>query len=142
MIKKISVLLYLFISVSYPQVLGPKIVFQQSEYDFGAVAQGEKVKHSFVVTNAGYDLLIIKNVHASCGCTAALPDKTELAPGESTNIKVEFNTTGRTGKQVKHITVRSNDEENSEVKLKIFGNVVKETEKKKDTSNNLEKTSY
>jgi len=142
MIKKISVLLYLFISVSYPQVLGPKIVFQQSEYDFGAVAQGEKVKHSFVVTNAGYDLLIIKNVHASCGCTAALPDKTELAPGESTNINVEFNSAGRSGKQVKYITVRSNDEENSEVKLKIFGNVVKETEKKKDTSNNLEKTSY
>jgi len=142
MIKKISVLLYLFISTSYPQVLGPKIVFQQNEYDFGTVAQGEKVKYSFVVTNAGYDLLVIENVHASCGCTAALPDKTELAPGESTNIKVEFNTTGRTGKQVKHITVRSNDEENSEVKLKIFGNVVKETEKKKDTSNNLEKTSY
>lgn len=135
MIKKILALSYLFISISYSQLLGPKIIFQEKEHDFGTVIQGEKVKHSFLVTNTGDDTLIISNVHASCGCTAALPDKTELKPGESTNIKVEFNSTGRTGSQVKYITVKSNDKENPEFNLKFFGNVVKEeTEKKKDTS--------
>jgi Protein of unknown function (DUF1573) len=135
MIKKFLVLLCLFISVSYSQLLGPKIVFQEKEYDFGTVVQGEKVKHSFVVTNTGDDTLKIGNVHASCGCTAALPDKKELLPGESTNIKVEFNSTGRTGSQVKYISVKSNDKETPEFSLKFYGEVVKEqTEKKKDTS--------
>jgi hypothetical protein len=137
MIKKVLVLLCLLISVSYCQLLGPKIVFQEKEYDFGTVVQGERAKHNFVITNDGDDTLKISNVHASCGCTAALPDKKELLPGESTNIKVEFNSTGRSGSQVKYITVKSNDKDNPEFVLKFYGEVVKEgtdTLKKKDTS--------
>jgi Protein of unknown function (DUF1573) len=135
MIKKILALSCLLISVSYSQLLGPKIVFQEKEYDFGTAVQGERVKHNFVVTNNGDDTLKISNVHASCGCTAALPDKKELLPGESTNIKVEFNSTGRTGSQVKYITVNSNDKDNPEFVLKFYGDVVKEDSlKKKDTS--------
>jgi hypothetical protein len=136
MIKKISVLIFLFISLSYSQVIGPKIVVNPIEYDFGTVTRGEKVKNDFLVTNTGDDLLTIIDVKASCGCTAALPEKTELEPGESTKIKVEFNSTGRSGHQVKYITVTSNDKENPAVKFKFFGNVVKEkTEDKKETSN-------
>lgn len=135
MIKKILVLSCLLISVSYCQLLGPKISFQEKEYDFGTVVQGEKVKHNFVITNNGDDTLKISNVHASCGCTAALPDKKELLPGESTNIKVEFNSLGRNGHQLKHIIIRSNDVDNPEIVLDLYGEVVKaDSLKKKDTS--------
>ena len=139
MIKKILALSCLLISVSYSQLLGPKIVFQEKEYNFGTVVQGEKVKHNFVVTNNGDDTLKISNVHASCGCTAALPDKKELLPSESTNIRVEFNSLGRTGNQLKYITVISNDKDNPEFVLKFFGEVVREDTLKQKNTSSLQK---
>ncbi len=123
--KKLAFLFLIFATVSYSQLIGPKIVVQQSEHDFGDIVQGEKVTHNFTVTNTGGDVLEITNVRASCGCTAALPEKKDLAPGESTNIKVEFNSLGRIGKQNKTVYVTSNDKDNPEVQLKFTGNVVK-----------------
>lgn len=123
--KLIVLLVFLFSSFAYSQLMGPKIVVQQPEYDFGDIIQGEKVSHNFIVTNTGGDVLVITNVRASCGCTAALPDKKELAPGESTNIKVEFNSLGRIGKQSKTVFVSSNDPENPQIQLKFTCNVVK-----------------
>ena len=128
--KKIAFLFLIFASLAYSQLVGPKIVVQSPNHNFGDIVQGEKVQHNFVVANTGGDKLVITNVRASCGCTAALPDKKELAPGESTNIKVEFNSTGRVGKQDKTVYVTSNDKENPEIQLKFTGNVVK-----KETAN-------
>jgi len=125
MIKKISLLVFLFTAFVYSQLLDPKIVVQVPEHDFGDIIQGEKVQHNFSVTNTGGDVLKITNVRASCGCTAALPDKKELAPGESTNIKVEFNSTGRIGKQIKIVYVKSNDKEHPEIQLKFTCNILK-----------------
>src|SRR5436190_16810023 len=56
------------ISVS---AIGPKIAFETPEYDFAKVKSGELVKHTFIFTNTGDDLLILTNVQPSCGCTTA-----------------------------------------------------------------------
>ena len=122
--KKLLFIIVALSSLSFAQLMGPKLVAQQDEHDFGDIKQGEKVTHVFVITNSGGDLLTIKNVKASCGCTAALPEKNELAPGESTNINVTFNSAGRLGKQKKLIRIESNDPENPQVILTIKGNVV------------------
>ncbi|RPI75481.1 MAG: DUF1573 domain-containing protein [Ignavibacteriales bacterium] len=125
--KNLVIFLFLiFASIGNAQLMEPKIVVPQPEHDFGDIVQGEKVSHNFVITNTGGDVLVITNVRASCGCTAALPDKKELAPGETTNIKVEFNSTGRIGKQQKTVYVSSNDKENPQITLKFTGNIVKE----------------
>lgn len=139
MIKKILVLSCLLISVSYPQLFGPKLTCQQKEYNFGTVVQGVMVKHNYLISNTGDDTLKISNVHASCGCTAALPDKKMLLPGDSSNIKVQFNSLGRTGHQVKHIIIRSNDVDNPEIVLDLYGDVVKDTLKTKDATSTLKK---
>ena len=122
--KTLSIFLMTY-SLSFAQLLGPKISLQQIEYDFGTVEQGTIVKHSFIITNNGGDVLIIKDVSASCGCTAANPDKRELNPGESTNINVEFNTNGRSGKQRKAVYIETNDPDNKKLELKIYGTIVK-----------------
>jgi len=122
--KKLLLIIAACSSLSFAQLLGPKLVTQQDEYDFGDIKQGEKVTHVFVITNSGGDLLKITNVKASCGCTAALPEKNELAPGESTNLNVTFNSTGRIGKQKKLIRIESNDPDNPQVIVTIKGNVV------------------
>ncbi len=125
-------------SLTFAQLVSPKVATQQIEYDFGTVEQGTIVKHSFIITNTGGDVLKINHVNASCGCTAAKPDKSELSPGESTNINVQFNTNGRKGKQRKSVYVNTNDPENGKLELKIYGVIVKSeaepTAEKKETN--------
>jgi hypothetical protein len=124
MFKKVLLFSILFISISFAQLLEPKAVIKLSEYDFKTIEQGKIVDHNFTITNTGGDLLKITDVRASCGCTAAKPDKMDLKPGESTEIKVTFNSSGRSGPQSKYVFVNTNDPTNTEIKLKITGNVV------------------
>lgn len=106
------------------QIIGPKAATQQLEFDFGSVQEGKTVENYFVVTNNGGDILKILNVRASCGCTAAKPDKDLLNPGESAKINFKFNTTGRFGHQEKFVYVNTNDPDKKEIRLKFYGNIV------------------
>jgi len=123
--KKLMILFIMFASVISAQWMNPKLLIQQSEYDFGDIKQGEKVSHVFVLKNSGGDLLTITNVRPSCGCTAALPEKNKLGPGESTNLKVTFNSSGRFGRQKKLVTITSNDSENPKQIITIKAVVIK-----------------
>src|SRR3989304_170994 len=122
--KKILLLLVVCTTISFAQLLDPKLVLQQNEHDFGDIKQGEKVSHIFVLTNSGGDLLKITDILPSCGCTAAMPEKNELTPGESTNLNVTFNSAGRFGKQKKLVKINSNDPENPQQIITIKGVVV------------------
>jgi hypothetical protein len=51
------------------------------------------------------------------------PDKKVLKPGESSSIKVSYNTTGKKGSDQKEVTVFSNDPTGSSKTLKIKANV-------------------
>jgi hypothetical protein len=49
-----------------PEVSGrPKIFFEQTEYDFGNVDQGEKVEHLYLFKNTGDAALLISKVRSS-----------------------------------------------------------------------------
>jgi uncharacterized OB-fold protein len=124
MLKNSLFIILMLTSLSFAQLLQPKLALQQTSYDFGDIKQGDVVSHDFILSNSGGDMLTISNVTASCGCTAAAPEKKELAPGESTNLKVSFNSARRQGKQHKTVTVFSNDPQNPEMKLTITGVVV------------------
>ena len=124
MIKKTVIIYFLYIVTVFPQLLDPKVSIQQLQHDFGNINQGDVVTHTFVISNNGGDILKILDVKASCGCTAANPDKKELKQGESTNIVVSFNSKGRKGPQTKTVTVTTNDPEKQNVALTIKGNVV------------------
>jgi len=99
----------------------PVISFGQTEFDFGTVESGAQVKHSFTFTNTGKSELVIRRVNAGCGCTATAPVKTNLRPGETSQIDVTFNTTGRRGNQHMRVTVVSNDPNTPEVYLTLKG---------------------
>ncbi len=104
------------------------------KYDFGNIVQGEKVSHIFTITNTGGAELLIKDVRASCGCTAANPEKNKLAPNESTELKVEFNSAYKSGKQIKYVYIESNDPENKQLKIQFDGNVILKTDTTKKAS--------
>ena len=124
MIRSTAIIFFLSVLTIFPQLLAPKVGTQQLTHDFGDINQGEVVTHSFVIANNGGDLLKILDVKAACGCTAAKPDKSELKPGESTNIAVSFNSKGRKGPQNKTVTVTTNDPEKSQVTFSFKCNII------------------
>ncbi len=68
----------------------------------------EAVGH-FKYENAGKTPVHFKSVRSSCGCTAAQSQKGEVAPGEKGEITATFTIGGRTGTQVKTVTVETDD---------------------------------
>jgi len=103
----------------------PKIICDQTIWDFETITEGEPAKHSFKIRNEGDAPLEIKRVRATCGCTAAKPAKNRLEPGGETTVEVNFNTSGRSGKQKKYVYVHSNDPEKEMLKLTITGEIKK-----------------
>jgi hypothetical protein len=108
---------------SADSLAAPRAEFNTLSWDFGNIKATESVSYDFVVKNIGKKELLIRKVKASCGCTATNPDKTNLAPGESTNIKVTFNPAGKSGQQQKSVTVVTNDPFQSSVNLMIKSNI-------------------
>lgn len=108
----------------------PKIVFDNVKFNFGTITEGEIVKHDFIFKNEGKSELIVRKTKASCGCTAISPNKTNLKSGETSQVGISFNSSGRTGKQIKNITVISNDPEKSTTILTIEGEVKPKEESK------------
>ncbi len=91
---------------------GPRMKFKdgKTEHQFGDLKIGDVVSTEFEFTNTGAKPLEIFKSKASCGCTASQPSKTLLAPGETGNIKVTFNTAGKhEGDQQQSVTLYTND---------------------------------
>ncbi len=101
----------------------PKIVFEQTEFNFGTIKQGEKATYEYKFKNEGKSDLIIRKWKATCGCTVPAPAKTVIKPGEESFIKATFNSSGKKGRQSKPITITTNDPKNSTIVLKIIGNI-------------------
>ncbi len=95
----------------------------EKTWKFGEIKQGDVVDHNFEIKNDGKSDLIIRKVKASCGCTAIKPQKTILAPGESTLIAAKFNSKGKSGRQTKTVTIVTNDPKLATQRLMITGNV-------------------
>ena len=108
----------------------PKISPSEEIFDFGNITEGDVVSHNFVITNSGTENLVIDKIRASCGCTAADPDKNTLEPGESTKVKVSFDSKNRKGVQKKYVYVFSNDPEKPQLRLGFTTNILLKGEKK------------
>lgn len=103
----------------------PKIFFDRLFHNFGKVEEGKIYETSFAFMNTGQSTLEIVDIHSSCGCAAAIPRKRKLNPGETSEVRVEFNSTNFSGLVTRYIAVRSNDPSNPEIYLTIQAEVVK-----------------
>lgn len=93
-----------------PSIPNAIMEFDDTEFDFGTVEQGDVVKHVFTFTNTSDEMLILTNAKGSCGCTVPQWPNDPIAPGETASIAVEFNTKGKRGKQNKRVTITANTE--------------------------------
>lgn len=86
----------------------PKMVFTDTTFDFGTIMQGAKVTHAFIFKNEGSGDLIISSAIASCGCTKPTFPHGVKHPGDTGSISVTFDSSNKSGKLEKRITVSSN----------------------------------
>lgn len=101
----------------------PEISFEQTVYDFGKIAQGDKVTHTFRFTNTGNSDLVIMSVEGSCGCTVMKGwPQHPVKPGGKGKIDVIFDSNGRKGVQHKTISVVANTYPSTHV-LKLEGEI-------------------
>ena len=99
-----------------------KFEIKDKSFNFGDLAEGEIVTHTFHFKNTGKKSLVIQNIESSCGCTTPKYDKKPIPPGGEGKIEVEFNSSGRYGKQYKVINIFANVPEKV-VELKIIANI-------------------
>ena len=98
------------------------ISYEKTEYNFGNIDAGRKYTTTFKFTNTGTEDLLISEAIGSCGCTVPSWPEEPIKAGKSGVIKVEFDTKGRYGEQLKTVTVTTNTEPNKNV-LTIKSNV-------------------
>ncbi|NBL64326.1 DUF1573 domain-containing protein [Flavobacterium sp. NST-5] len=86
----------------------PVMTFEEKEFDFGTIKEGDKVEHIFSFTNTGKGDLLIADAKGSCGCTVPQFKKEPIKPGETSTMTVTFDSTGKPGKQQKSVTITAN----------------------------------
>lgn len=101
------------------------MTFEQTDYDFGSVKEGEKVQHTYKFKNTGSEPLIISGAKGSCGCTVPKWPSEPIPPGGTGVIDVQFDSKGKPGKQTKRVTVNANTIP-AQTFLNISGNVEKD----------------
>jgi hypothetical protein len=102
----------------------PIISFDSDEFNYGEIAVGTTVSHTYKFTNTGTTPLVILDVKPSCGCTALKNwPKGAIAPGESGEIPIEFTPTSAGDPVARTISVICNANPSVQ-KLKITGKVV------------------
>lgn len=104
------------------------ISFEKTNHIFGTAKEGELISHKFFFENKGKRDLLIKDATATCGCTVPSYPKVPIRPGESSYIRVSFNTKAKTGNQKPVVTIYTNARK-APYKLSLEGVVEKADEK-------------
>ena len=107
----------------------PVMVFDNTEYDFGTVLEGDVVQYTFKFKNVGAMPLIISQATATCGCTVPEWPKDPIPAGKEGVISVKFNTTNRTNMQTKYVNITANTKPEV-TRLKISGMVTPKNDTK------------
>lgn len=98
-----------------------QIDFETTVIDYGTIPHKSDGVRVFTFTNSGKEPLIITSAKGSCGCTVPTYPKEPIAPGETAEIRVKYDTK-RVGPFTKTVTVNSNAA-TPKVVLRIKGTV-------------------
>src|SRR5881398_4151239 len=86
-----------------------ELKWEQTSVDLRPGFNDKQAVAHFNYENVGNTPVHFKSVHASCGCTAAQTQNEKVGPGEKGEVTATYNIGGRTGTQVKTVTVQTDD---------------------------------
>lgn len=99
-----------------------KALFEEVNYDFGKVKEGDTVIHKFIIKNTGTEPLMIYKTKGSCDCIRAYYSDKPILPDSTGVIGVYFKTIGRKGHQLRTVNIHTNTDP-SETLLTLTGDV-------------------
>lgn len=105
--------------------VGAKAVIPEDSYDFGRMALGQRGTHDYVIRNEGTVALKLAKGRAMCKCTLANLNNAELAPGEETTIKLEYEPKS-TGPFSQNAVIWTSDPDKPEIQLAVSGEMFNE----------------
>src|SRR5437660_6973723 len=114
-----SRLIGVFALAALVQSAHAELKWEQTSVDLRPGFNDKQAVAHFKYENVGNTPVHFKSVHASCGCTTAQTQNEQVAPGEKGEIIATFNIGGRTGTQVKTVTVQTDDPERSSIVLTL-----------------------
>lgn len=113
-----------------------KITFDSVVHRLPDVIEGDHFKHEFVFENTGEVPLSIKEAKASCGCTTPSFMFLDIAPGEKSQISIDYYSVNKDGPQEAEVEIKANTWPPT-TKLTMLFNVLpreqKEQKMKKDS---------
>lgn len=80
----------------YAQSAGEAVILANT-WDFGDVKEGPILRHNFFFKNDTAKPMRILTISTACGCLVCRVQKLELAPGETTEVKFQFETKSNLG---------------------------------------------
>jgi hypothetical protein len=93
-------------------------------YDFGRMNRGETGQYTFRFVNVGGGPLRLEVLGSTCKCTIGTLEKEVLAPGEQTEIRLEWTSQNVLESFGQSARIRTSDPDQPEVKLTIQGSVI------------------
>lgn len=118
------------IRINAQETVAPKIVFEETIFDFDTLIQNGDGTHNFWFTNQGNAPLNITSAFTSCGCIVPSWPKEPVLPKHKGCIEVKYNTS-IVGHFQKAIIVKSNDPNTPKSVLRMSGTVIEPPKKQK-----------
>lgn len=97
----------------------PKVVVDKAVIKMEKVREGEVVKHTFKISNSGNAPLVLSSYNVGCPCTKVTLPKQPIAPGQTVDVPMEFDSKGKYGFQDRVIVVNTNVPKNPEFILRF-----------------------
>lgn len=106
----------------------PIIEIMPDSFDFGQIEYGQVVEYVFKIKNSGNEILEIKKLATSCGCTKAEVNQEQITPQTMVELKVTYDTgmmsgSHARGEQERIIYIKSNDPINPQIEVMIYAYV-------------------
>lgn len=105
----------------------PSITVEATNLDLGTVVNGDIVTRDLILSNEGDADLVIESIITSCTCTQASVNPMTIAPNQSGNLHIEFDSgfhgPDLTGQLIRQVFINSNDPQQPEFKVELVVNV-------------------
>ena len=105
----LSKLTGIFALIALAESAHAELKWEQTSVELHPALSDKQAVAHFKYENVGKTPVYFRSVKASCGCTTAQTQKDEVPPGDKGEITATFNIGGRTGTQVKTVTVLTDD---------------------------------
>lgn len=75
-------------------------------YDAGKIKPGDIIESKYIITNTSKSAIDLDKPNIPCTCNTVEIEKTHLEPGESTTVKMKFDSKGYEGQVVKSVYIK------------------------------------